>query len=282
MPSINELKDIASQVRRDVLRMVHHATCGHPGGSLGCADLVTALYFEIMEHKTDFKMEGHGEDIFVLSNGHISPVFYSALSRSGYFPIEELSSFRKLNSRLQGHPATLEKLPGVRIATGSLGQGLSVSVGSALSKRYNNDDNKVFCLMGDGELQEGQNWEAMMFAAHHRVDNLIAIVDYNHKQIDGDIDDVISLGDLESKWNAFGWYVMTMNGNNMEDVLETLKEAKERTGQGKPVAIIMKTLMSYGVDFMEDDHGWHGVAPNDDQLECALAQLPETLGDFPI
>lgn len=282
MPSIKELEDIATQVRRDILRMVNHATCGHPGGSLGCADFFTALYFEILDHDSAFNMDGLNEDIFILSNGHISPVFYSVLSRSKYFPIEELNTFRKLNSRLQGHPATLEHLPGVRIATGSLGQGLSVAVGSALSKRYNNDDKLVYCLMGDGELQEGQNWEAIMFAAHHKVDNLIATVDYNHKQIDGDLDDVISMGDLEAKWNAFGWEVMTMNGNDMSEVVNKLKEAKLKTGQGKPIVIIMKTLMSYGVDFMEDDHRWHGVAPNNEELERALAQLPETQQDFPI
>ena len=282
MSHINKLEDIASQVRRDILRMVHHATCGHPGGSIGCADFMTALYFHHMKHEPNFKLDGKNEDIFILSNGHISPVFYSVLARSGYFPLDELKTFRKIGSRLQGHPATLEGLPGVRIATGSLGQGLSVAIGAALSKKLNNDKRFIYCLMGDGELQEGQNWEAMMFAAHHKVDNLIVAVDYNHKQIDGDTDDVIKLGDLNAKWHAFGWDVLNVDGNNMELLLETLQKASESAGKGKPVVIIMKTIMSKGVDFMEDNHAWHGVAPNDEQLERALAQIPETLGDFNI
>ena len=282
MSQINKLEDIASQVRRDILRMVHNATCGHPGGSIGCADFMTALYFYHMKHEPNFKLDGTNEDIFILSNGHISPVFYSVLARSGYFPLDELKTFRKIGSRLQGHPATLEGLPGVRVATGSLGQGLSVAIGAALSKKLNNDGRFVYCLMGDGELQEGQNWEAMMFAAHHKVDNLIVTVDYNHKQIDGDTDDVIQLGDLNAKWHAFGWDVLNVDGNNMELLLETLEKATDSAGKGKPVVIIMKTIMSKGVDFMEDDHAWHGVAPNDEQLERALAQIPETLGDFNI
>lgn len=282
MSHINKLEDIASQVRRDILRMVHHATCGHPGGSIGCADFMTALFFHHMKHEPNFKLDGKNEDIFILSNGHISPVFYSVLARSGYFPLDELKTFRKIGSRLQGHPATLEGLPGVRIATGSLGQGLSVAIGAALSKKLNNDKRFIYCLMGDGELQEGQNWEAMMFAAHHKVDNLIVAVDYNHKQIDGDTDDVIKLGDLNAKWHAFGWDVLNVDGNNMELLLETLQKASESAGKGKPVVIIMKTIMSKGVDFMEDNHAWHGVAPNDEQLERALAQIPETLGDFNI
>ena len=282
MPKTNELEDIASQVRRDILRMVHYAACGHPGGSIGCADFMTALYFHHMKHDPNFNFDGKDEDVFILSNGHISPVFYSVLARSGYFHLDELKTFRKLDSRLQGHPATLEGLPGVRIATGSLGQGLSVAIGSALSKKLSNDERFVYCLMGDGELQEGQNWEAMMFAAHHKVDNLIVAVDHNHKQIDGDTDDVIGLGDLNAKWHAFGWDVLNVDGNNMESLLETLQSATERTGKGKPVVIIMKTIMSKGVDFMEDDHAWHGVAPNDAELEKALEQVPETLGDFNI
>ena len=282
MSQINKLEDIASQVRRDILRMVHNATCGHPGGSIGCADFMTALYFYHMKHEPNFKLDGTNEDIFILSNGHISPVFYSVLARSGYFPLDELKTFRKIGSRLQGHPATLEGLPGVRVATGSLGQGLSVAIGAALSKKLNNDGRFVYCLMGDGELQEGQNWEAMMFAAHHKVDNLIVTVDYNHKQIDGDTDDVIQLGDLNAKWHAFGWDVLNVDGNNMELLLETLEKATDSADKGKPVVIIMKTIMSKGVDFMEDDHAWHGVAPNDEQLERALAQIPETLGDFNI
>ena len=280
MPEINELEAIATQVRRDILRMTNNASSGHPGGSLGCADFMTALFFEVLEKKSNFSMDGIEEDIFILSNGHISPVFYSVLARSGYFDIKELATFRKINSRLQGHPATEEGLPGVRIATGSLGQGLSVAVGAALTKKMNKDNRLVYCLQGDGELQEGQNWEAAMFAAHNKVDNLITTIDYNNKQIDGDVDEVMSLGNLEAKWHAFGWKVLHMKGNVMEEVLTTLKEAKSHTGNGQPVVIIMKTAMGKGVDFMEDDHGWHGVAPDDEQLEKALDQLPVTLSDF--
>lgn len=278
---IIKLEQTASQVRRDILRMVHAVQSGHPGGSLGCADFLVALYFHVMKHNPKpFSMDGIGEDIFFLSNGHISPVFYSVLARSGYFPVEELNTFRKLNSRLQGHPATHEGLEGVRIATGSLGQGMSVAIGAALAKKLNNDPSIVYTLHGDGELQEGQNWEALMFAAHHKVDNLIITIDYNMQQIDGRTEDVMSLGNLPAKLEAFGWRVMHMNGNNMQEVVETLAKAKELTGRGEPIAIVMKTLMSYGVDFMIDDHRWHGVAPNDEQLSKALAQLEETMGDY--
>ncbi len=275
------LTDISTQIRRDILRMVHGASSGHPGGSLGCADFFTALFFKVMKHNPQpFQMDGTGEDVFILSNGHISPVFYSTLARSGYFPIEELATFRKLNTRLQGHPTTAESLPGVRIASGSLGQGLSVAIGVAEGKRLQGDSSKVFCLTGDGELQEGQIWEAAMYAAARAVDNLIVTVDYNRKQIDGPTDDVLSLGDLKSKWLAFGWDVLTCNGNDMEEMLETLSEATNSCGQGKPVCILMDTEMGYGVDFMMGTHKWHGVAPNDEQLEKALAQLQETLGDY--
>ncbi len=280
MADIQELKRIASQVRRDIIRQTHAAASGHPGGSLGCADFFTALYFSIMEHDPSFNMEGRGEDLFFLSNGHISPVWYSILARSGYFPIEELSTFRQLDSRLQGHPTTHEGLPGVRIASGSLGQGLSVAIGAALAKKMNGDDKCVFVLTGDGELQEGQNWEAALFAPHHKVDNLIATVDWNGQQIDGPNNEVISLGDLPAKWEAFGWDVLQMNGNDMEDVVSTLQEARARTGKGKPIIILMKTEMGYGVDFMAGTHKWHGKAPNDEQTEQALAQLEETLGDY--
>ncbi len=282
MADIQKLETIASQVRRDIIRMVHQATCGHPGASLGCADFFTALYFEVLDHDNDFNMKGENEDVFFLSNGHISPVWYSVLARSGYFPVEELATFRKLNSRLQGHPATHEGLPGIRIASGSLGQGLSVSIGAALTKRLNGDDKLVYCLTGDGELQEGQVWEAMMFAAHHKVDNIIATVDWNGRQIDGDNDDVMSLGDLPGKWATFGWDVLHMDGNSMDDVLKVFSEAKSRTGRGKPVVILMKTEMGYGVDFMTGTHAWHGKAPNDEETTSALSQLKETLGDYPI
>jgi transketolase len=275
-----DLKAIASQIRRDILRMVHGASSGHPGGSLGCTDFFTALYFDIMKHDPKFSMDGRNEDIFFLSNGHISPVFYSALARSGYFDIKELATFRKLNSRLQGHPTTHEHLPGVRVASGSLGQGLSVAIGAALSKKLNRDSNIVFSLHGDGELDEGQNWEAMMFAAHHKVDNLISTVDWNHQQIDGTTDSVMNLGNIRQKFDAFGWKTLETNGNQMDELLATLKEAKSLTGKGQPVAILMHTVMGKGVDFMENDHGWHGIAPSDEQLAKALAQLPETLGDF--
>lgn len=278
---LQQLKDTASQVRRDIVRMVHAVQSGHPGGSLGCTDYFVALFFHIMKYSTDFTMDGKNEDLFFLSNGHISPVFYSVLSRAGYFPTEELSTFRKINSRLQGHPTTHEGLPGVRIASGSLGQGMSVACGAALSKKLNGDDRIVYSLHGDGELQEGQNWEAIMFAAHHKIDNLIATVDWNGQQIDGPTDKVMALGDLRAKFEAFGWDVMELeNGNNMEQVVKTLEEAKTHTGKGKPVMILMTTSMGSGVDFMEGTHEWHGIAPNDEQLEKALAQLPETLGDY--
>ena len=275
-----DLKAIASQIRRDIVRMVHGASSGHPGGSLGCADFFTALYFEIMNHNPQFSMDGKNEDIFFLSNGHISPVFYSSLARSGYFDIKELSTFRKINSRLQGHPATHEHLPGIRIASGSLGQGMSAAIGAALSKKLNNEKNIVFSLHGDGELDEGQIWEAMLFADHHKVDNLISTVDWNHQQIDGPTDKVMNLGNIRQKFEAFGWTVLEMNGNDMDEVIATLRQAKESTGKGKPVAIMMHTIMGNGVDFMQNDHNWHGVAPNDEQLKKALAQLPETLGDY--
>lgn len=278
---IHKLEQTASQVRRDILRMVHAVQSGHPGGSLGCTDFLVALYFHVMKHNPQpFSMDGIGEDVFFLSNGHISPVFYSVLARSGYFPVKELNTFRKLDSRLQGHPATHEGLEGVRIATGSLGQGMSVAIGAALAKKLNNDPSIVYTLHGDGELQEGQNWEALMFAAHHKVDNLIITIDYNMQQIDGRTEDVLSLGNLPAKLEAFGWRVLHMNGNNMQEVVETMAKARELTGRGEPIAIVMHTLMSYGVDFMMDDHRWHGVAPNDEQLNKALAQLEETLGDY--
>ena len=280
MPTVQALQETASQVRRDIVRMVHAVQSGHPGGSLGCTDFLVALYFHAMKHNADFSMDGINEDIFFLSNGHISPVFYSVLARSGYFPTVELASFRKLNSRLQGHPATHEHLPGVRVASGSLGQGLSVAVGAALAKKLNKDTHLVYSLHGDGELQEGQNWEAIMFAAHNKVDNLIATVDYNGQQIDGSTKQVLNLENLEAKWLAFGWDVMTMNGNDMSEVLVKLAEAKTRTGKQKPVCILMTTSMGKGVDFMEGTHEWHGIAPNDEQLSKALAQLPETLGDY--
>ncbi len=282
MSNISKLKEIASQVRRDIIRQTHLAASGHPGGSLGCTEFFTALYFEIMDHNPSFHMEGHGEDVFFLSNGHISPVWYSVLARSGYFPVEELASFRKINSRLQGHPTTHEGLPGVRVASGSLGQGLSVAIGAALAKRLNGDDKLVYVLTGDGELQEGQIWEAALFAPHHKVDNLIVTVDWNGQQIDGPTDEVMNLGDLPAKFKAFGWEVMQLeNGNDMQAVVDTLKEARSRTGQGKPIVILMNTEMGYGVDFMQGTHKWHGKAPDDEQTERALAQLEETLGDFP-
>ncbi len=274
------LQEIASQVRRDIVRMVHGAQSGHPGGSLGCADFMTALYFKVMEHDPAFHMEGYNEDVFFLSNGHISPLFYSVLARSGYFDIKELSTFRKINSRLQGHPATHEGLPGVRVASGSLGQGMSVALGMAWSKKLNKDTRVVYSLHGDGELNEGQNWEAILFAAHHKVDNLIATVDWNGQQIDGPTDKVMSLGNIGDKFRAFNWEVLEMSGNDMDSILETLAQAKALTGKGKPIAIMMHTIMGKGVDFMENDHGWHGIAPNDEQLARALSQLPETLGDY--
>lgn len=277
---IQQLEQTASQVRRDIVRMVHSAQSGHPGGSLGCADFMVALYFHVMKHDPAFNMEGNGEDLFFLSNGHISPVFYSVLARSGYFPVEELKTFRRIGSRLQGHPATHEHLPGVRIASGSLGQGMSVACGAAISKKLNNDDRIIYSLHGDGELQEGQNWEAIIFAAHHKCDNLIATIDVNGQQIDGPTNQVMGLGSLRDKFVAFGWYVLETDGNNMEDILKTLDTAKTATGKGKPICILMRTVMGKGVDFMEGTHEWHGIAPNDQQLEQALAQLPETLGDY--
>jgi transketolase len=274
------LQESASQIRRDIVRMVHGVQSGHPGGSLGCTDFLTALYFKIMKHDPSFNMDGVGEDLFFLSNGHISPLLYSCLARTGYFPVSELGTFRKLNTRLQGHPTTHEHLPGVRIASGSLGQGLSVGIGAALAKKLNGDDRLVYTLHGDGELQEGQVWEAVMFAAHHKVDNLIATIDWNGQQIDGPTEQVISLGNISEKFEAFGWTTLSMQGNDMNDVVKVLEEAQSLTGKGKPVAIMMHTLMGKGVDFMENDHGWHGIAPNDDQLAKALAQLPETMGDY--
>lgn len=281
MADLLELQSICSQVRRDIVRMVHKAQSGHPGGSLGCTEYFVALYFHILKHRTDFNLDGIGEDLFFLSNGHISPVFYSVLSRVGYFPTEELNTFRKIDSRLQGHPTTHEGLPGVRIASGSLGQGLSVAIGAALSKKQNDDERLVFSLHGDGELQEGQIWEAAMFAAAHKVDNLISTIDLNGQQIDGATDNVLPLGDVKQKFEAFGWQCLDLKqGNKLERVIETLDKAKTMTGQGKPTMIIMKTEMGAGVDFMEGTHKWHGIAPNDEQLEQALDQLEETLGDF--
>ncbi len=275
-----ELTAIASQIRRDIVRMVHGVNSGHPGGSLGCADFLTALYFKIMKHNPDFSMDAREEDVFILSNGHISPLYYSTLARAGYFDIKELGTFRKLNTRLQGHPATHEHLPGVRIASGSLGQGMSVAIGAALTKKLNGENNLVFSLHGDGELDEGQIWEAVMFAAHHKVDNLIATIDWNGQQIDGPTDKVMGLGNIKEKFDVFGWTTLEMNGNDMDDVVSTLEKAKTLTGKGKPVAIMMHTAMGKGVDFMEGTHEWHGIAPNDEQLAKALAQLPETLGDY--
>lgn len=281
MATIQELEKTATQIRRDILRMVHNSASGHPGGSLGCADIITALYFEVLDHNPhSFSMDGHNQDLFFLSNGHIAPVWYSALARSGYFDIKELGTLRKIGARLQGHPATEEGLPGIRIASGSLGQGLSVAIGAALAKKLNKDTKLVYSLHGDGELDEGQIWEAAMFAAHHKIDNLISMIDYNQKQIDGPTDKVMDLGNLKAKWGAFGWEVLEANGNNMKDVLSVLHHAKSKTGNQKPIVILMKTEMGMGVDFMMGTHKWHGVAPNDEQLEKALAQLEETLGDY--
>jgi transketolase len=278
MPSLQE---IATQIRRDIVRMVHGAASGHPGGSLGCTEFFTALYFKIMKHDPSFNMEARNEDVFILSNGHISPVFYSTLARSGYFDAKELATFRKINSRLQGHPATHEHLPGIRIASGSLGQGMSVALGVALSKKLNKEDNIVYSLHGDGELDEGQNWEAILFAAHHKVDNLISTVDWNGQQIDGPTDKIMKLGDLGAKFLAFGWEVIHLDkGNDMDSVVATLEKAKTFAGKGKPIVILMKTAMGKGVDFMEGSHEWHGIAPNDEQLKKALEQLPETIGDY--
>ncbi len=277
---ITKLEGIASQVRRDIVRMVHACQSGHPGGSLGCTEFFVALYFSALERKAGFDMDGIGEDLFFLSNGHISPVFYSTLARSGYFDVSELATFRKIDSRLQGHPTTHEGLPGIRIASGSLGQGLSVAIGAARAKKLNKDNHLVYVLMGDGEQQEGQIWEAALYAPHNKMDNLIATIDYNGQQIDGSTEQVLSLGNLRAKWEAFGWDVMEMNGNVMSEVLAGLAEAKSRTGKGKPVMILMKTEMGNGVDFMMGSHKWHGVAPNDEQLAAALSQLEETLGDY--
>ena len=276
-----ELKSIAFQVRRDIVRMVAAVNSGHPGGSLGCTDFLVTLYFDTMKiDPKQFTMDGKGEDVFFLSNGHISPVFYSVLSRRGYFDVQELSTFRKISSRLQGHPSVDKGLPGVRMASGSLGQGLSVAIGAALSKKLNSDSGFVYVLHGDGELQEGQIWEAAMFASAKKVDNLIAVVDFNGRQIDGDVEDVLSLGNLAQKWSAFGWEVLEMDGHNIDEIKSALKNAQDLSGNGKPVVILMKTEMGQGVDFMIGSHKWHGVAPNAEQLEIALNQLPETLGDY--
>jgi len=281
MPTIEELQRISTQVRRDIIRMVNGAASGHPGGSLGVADFITVLYYEIMQpDPAGFEMNGKGEDIFFLSNGHVSPAWYSVLGRYGFFPVAELGTLRKLGSRLQGHPSTMEKLPGIRMASGSLGQGLSVSIGAAIAKKMNGDKHLVFTLCGDGELQEGQNWEALMFAPARKVDNLIAIVDYNGKQIDGPVDRVMPLGNLKAKFEAFGWEVTEMDGNNIPVIISVLNAVKSKTGKGKPNMIIMHTHMGCGVDFMTDNHEWHGVPPNDEQAAKALSQLQETLGDY--
>lgn len=281
MPKLQELQDLTVQVRRDILRMVHKVNSGHPGGSLGCTEFFVALYQEILELKEGFDMDGIGEDLFFLSNGHISPVFYSVLARKGYFPVEELNTFRLIDSRLQGHPTTHEGLPGVRIASGSLGQGMSVALGAAQAKKLNKDPKLVYTLHGDGELQEGQNWEAIMYASAKKVDNLISTIDYNGQQIDGATNDVLPMGDLRKKFEAFGWEVIDIfEGNNIEDILKGMKEAKEKTGKGKPVCVLLHTVMGHGVDFMMHTHAWHGKAPNDEQLASALAQNPVTLGDY--
>ncbi|GHA51402.1 transketolase [Salinimicrobium marinum] len=281
MPNKQQLEDFATQVRRDIVRQVHKVNSGHPGGSLGCTEFFTVLYQEIMDRKEGFDMDGKDEDLFFLSNGHISPVFYSVLARSGYFPVEELSTFRLIDSRLQGHPTTHEGLPGIRIASGSLGQGMSVAIGAANTKKLNGDNHLVYTLHGDGELQEGQNWEAIMYAAANKVDNLISTVDLNHQQIDGCTDDVLPMGSLKAKFEAFGWDVLEVKkGNNISAVIDGLNEAKSRTGKGKPVCVLLYTEMGHGVDYMMGSHAWHGVAPNDEQLEKALAQNPETLGDY--
>jgi transketolase len=281
MAEITELKEIASQVRRDIVRMVHEKNSGHPGGSLGCADFFTALYFKVLKKDpSNFTIDGENEDLFFLSNGHLSAVWYSVLARSGYFPTSELKTFRALNSRLQGHPTTAENLPGIRIASGSLGQGLSVAAGASLAKKLNNDTNIVYSLHGDGELEEGQIWEAALFASARKIDNLIATIDYNKVQIDGTTDDIMNLGNLRAKFEAFGWIVLEMQGNNMDDIIKILSQAKQQTGNQKPIVILMHTEMGFGVDFMMGSHKWHGVAPNDEQLKNALSQLQETLGDY--
>jgi transketolase len=276
-----ELKSIATQIRRDILRMVYGAQSGHPGGSLGCTEFFTCLYFSIMRHNPQFSMDAKNEDVFFLSNGHISPVFYATLARSGYFDLKELATFRKINSRLQGHPATHEHLPGIRVASGSLGQGLSVAIGAALTKKLNKENSIVFSLHGDGELEEGQIWEAALFASHHRVDNLISTIDWNGQQIDGTTADIGGLGNIREKFEAFGWTTLEIkDGNDMDEVIAGINNAKQSIGKGKPIAIMMHTVMGKGVDFMENDHNWHGVAPNEEQLKKALAQLPETLSDY--
>jgi|TARA_B110000196_G_scaffold175262_1_gene150324 transketolase len=281
MPNITELKEICTQIRRDILRMVHANNSGHPGGSLGCTEFFVSLYFEIMNHNTKFTMDGMEEDLFFLSNGHISPVWYSTLARSGYFDVSELSTFRKINSRLQGHPTTHDNLQGVRVSSGSLGQGLSVAIGAALTKKLNKENSFIYSLHGDGELQEGQNWEAIMYASANKVDNLIATIDYNKKQIDGSINDVLPMGDIANKFRAFDWEVMVeKDGNNLEAIISCLNNAKDLSAKGKPVVIILHTEMGNGVDFMMGTHAWHGVAPNDEQLADALSQNPETLGDY--
>jgi len=281
MPNIKHLEDICTQVRRDILRQVHKVNSGHPGGSLGCTEFFVALYNEIMDRKDTFDMNGIGEDLFFLSNGHISPVYYSVMARAGYFPVEELNTFRLIDSRLQGHPTTHEGLPGVRIASGSLGQGMSVAIGAAQAKKLNNDNKLVYSLHGDGELQEGQNWEAIMYAAGKNVDNLISTIDLNGQQIDGSTDDVLPMGDIKAKFEAFGWIVLEIeDGNNLEAVLSGMAKAKAKTGKGKPVCVLLKTVMGHGVDFMMYTHAWHGKAPNDEQLAIGLEQNPETLGDY--
>jgi transketolase len=281
MPTTQELQDFSQQVRRDIVRMVHAVNSGHPGGSLGCTEFFTALYQEILEYSSDFSMEGENEDLFFLSNGHISPVFYSVLARSGFFPVSELATFRLLNSRLQGHPTTHEGLPGIRIASGSLGQGMSVALGAAQAKKLNGDTKLVYSLHGDGELQEGQNWEAIMYAAGKNVDNLISTIDLNGQQIDGSTEHVMPMGDFRAKFEAFGWDVLEVKkGNDIETIIAGINKAKTMTGKGKPVCILLYTDMGHGVDFMSGTHAWHGKAPNDEQLESALAQNPETLGDY--
>ena len=281
MPNLTELNNTVTQIRRDIVRMVHANSSGHPGGSLGCTEFLTVLYYIVMNHNTNFTMDAKGEDVFFLSNGHISPVFYSVLARSGYFDVAELSTFRKLNSRLQGHPTTHEGLEGIRMASGSFGQGLSNAIGAAITKKLNNDDSIVYTLHGDGELQEGQCWEAFMYASGKKVDNLIATIDYNQKQIDGSLDEVLPIGNLTAKLKAFDWLVIEENeGNNLEAIIQTLNKAKELSGNGKPVAIILHTEMGNGVDYMMGTHKWHGSAPNDEQLAKALSQNPETLGDY--
>ncbi len=279
-PSTEELKKICSQVRRDIVRMVHAVQSGHPGGSLGCTEYFVAMYFHIMQHDKSFNPDAKNEDLFFLSNGHISPVWYSTLARYGYFDINELNTFRKLDSRLQGHPATEEGLPGIRVASGSLGQGLSVALGAAQAKKLNNDDRLVYVLMGDGEQNEGQVWEAAMYGAHHKIDNIVATIDYNRQQIDGPIEEVMDLKDLKAKWEAFGWTVIESDGNNITELIAKIEEAKSLTGKGKPVLNLMKTEMGYGVDFMVGTHKWHGIAPSDEELTNALGQLEETLGDY--